>query len=92
MGQVRRRAALRIGLKPARPAIQGLVGVAGLDLVRAGHQPGIDEVRRRIGDHRKLGVLGQADRHIARPAHVEEGRLCEALMANFDGVAQGAAL
>ena len=85
---VRRLAAARPGDDPAGPGFQRLVVVAAdIELFRA-VQPAIDEVGGHIHQERPFHRVGADQRDVIGAQQLDEGRVDEALMADFHGVAK----
>src|SRR5579862_409349 len=57
----------RLVRQPLRPRLDAGPRIAGRLVIRAAHQPGVDEVRCRLIDKRIYGMVGEADGHAPLP-------------------------
>src|SRR3546814_10763247 len=71
-----------------RPAVERVRVIAGFDIVLAALEPRIGEVGGLFVDAREFVAVGINHRHVALSQHVDEGRVAEAFVPDFDRVAQ----
>jgi hypothetical protein len=79
-------------LKPPGPGIELFRRIAGLDLVIAFLQPGVNEIADDIGDGRILAVLGEHDRRCELAQQRDKTGHTKAVVAHLDHMAQRAPL
>ena len=80
------------GLKPLRPGVELFRRIAGLEFVIALLQPRIDEIAGDVGDGWILAMFGENHRRLELPYQGDELRHREAVVPNFDDMAQRAAV